>query len=516
MLWKTRKKTAPDAPTTPTDQAAASPPTNASPTASSTSAAPQVADAGASSAEPTATDVPPVVDPSATPGNPPAAGTPATPAAEETPADEDANETEFQQIKEDLHRQVISRIDLSFIGTMNDRELRNEIRRVSEQLLATEATHLTAEERERLVTEVIAETFGLGPLEALLKDPTISDIMINGASTVYVERKGKLSRTKVKFANDAHLIKIIQRIVSGVGRRIDETQPMCDARLADGSRVNAIIPPLAIDGPLVSIRRFGARPLQGEDLIRNDSITREMLDFMEAAVRSRLNVIVSGGTGSGKTTLLNMLSGFIPDDERVATIEDAAELRLQQSHVIRMETRPANVEGHGEVSARDLVKNALRMRPDRIIIGECRGGETFDMLQAMNTGHDGSLTTIHANSPRDAMIRLEMMVGMAGFDLPMWTIRRQIASAVHVVIQAVRLTGGLRKIVKISEVTGMEGEVITMHDLFVFKQTGLDANRKAQGYYCATGVRPFSLERMEATGNPLPVQMFEQRILTPR
>jgi pilus assembly protein CpaF len=427
--------------------------------------------------------------------------------------EDDSRERELQQIKEDIHRQVIARIDLSFIGTMNDRELRLEVRRIAEQVLEQEGGRLTPEDRERLLEDVIAETFGLGPLEMLLKDPTISDIMINGSSTVYVERKGKLSRTKVKFANDAHLVKIIQRIVGGVGRRIDETQPMCDARLADGSRVNAIIPPLALDGPLVSIRRFGSKPLLGEDLIRFDSITRDMLDYLRAAVRARLNIIVSGGTGSGKTTLLNMLSGFIPSDERVATIEDAAELRLQQDHVIRMETRPANVEGHGEVSSRDLLKNALRMRPDRIIIGECRGGEAFDMLQAMNTGHDGSLTTIHANTPRDAVMRLEMMIGMAGFDLPMWTIRRQIASAVNVVVQATRLSGGLRKITRIAEITGMEGEVVTMHDLFMFHQTGLDAQRRAQGYFSATGVRPFFSERLESTGNALPMQAFEQRIL---
>lgn len=428
--------------------------------------------------------------------------------------EDDALEREFQQIKEDIHRQVIGRIDLSFIGTMNDRELRLEVRRIAEQVLEQEGGALSPEARARLLEDVIAETFGLGPLEMLLKDPTISDIMINGSSTVYVERKGKLSRTKVKFANDAHLVKIIQRIVGGVGRRIDETQPMCDARLADGSRVNAIIPPLALDGPLVSIRRFGAKPLLGEDLIRNDSITRDMLDYLRAAVRARLNIVVSGGTGSGKTTLLNMLSGFIPSDERVATIEDAAELRLQQEHVIRMETRPANVEGHGEVSSRDLVRNALRMRPDRIIIGECRGSEAFDMLQAMNTGHDGSLTTVHANTPRDAVMRLEMMVGMAGFELPMWTIRRQIASAVNVVVQAARLSGGLRKITRIAEITGMEGEVLTMHDLFVFHQTGLDAQRRAQGYFSATGVRPFFSERLESTGNGLPMQAFEQRILS--
>lgn len=514
MIWKIRKKTGGDV--TPASEA----PTLSSKLAGDSQIAPRQFEtvSPTENAKPvTGTgDAPPPQSPPATPPPTPPAPQPTASSEGAHDPDEDQRETEFQQIKEDLHRQVISRIDLSFIGTMNDRELRNEIRRVSEQVLAQQATRLSAEDRERLLSEVIAETFGLGPLEALLKDPTVSDIMINGASTVYVERKGKIQRTKVKFANDAHLIKIIQRIVSGVGRRIDETQPMCDARLADGSRVNAIIPPLAIDGPLVSIRRFGSKPLQGEDLIRNDSITREMLDFMSAAVKSRLNIVVSGGTGSGKTTLLNMLSSYIPDDERVATIEDAAELRLQQSHVIRMETRPANVEGNGEVSARDLVKNALRMRPDRIVIGECRGGEALDMLQAMNTGHDGSLTTMHANTPRDALTRLEMMVGMSGFELPMWTIRRQIASAVHLIIQAVRLTGGLRKIVRISEVTGMEGDVITMHDLFIFKQTGLDSQRRAAGYFATTGVRPQALERMEATGNDLPASMFEQRILTAR
>ncbi|MFO0902869.1 MAG: CpaF family protein [Pirellulales bacterium] len=510
MLWKTRKKSAEsETPSAPASNVALDAPVAA--------VSAEVAGPSTNSGAPLAAESTSLVAAEAVPAIVAAAPEPApapAPTVVEVHVDEDQTELEFQQIKEDIHRQVISRIDLSFIGTMNDRELRNEVRRVAEQVLAKESSALTAEDRERLLSEVIAETFGLGPLEPLLKDPTVSDIMINGSSTVYVERRGKLQRTKVKFANDAHLLKIIQRIVNGVGRRIDETQPMCDARLQDGSRVNAIIPPLAIDGPLVSIRRFGSKPLQGDDLIRNESITREMLDFLEAAVKGRLNIIVSGGTGSGKTTLLNMLSGFIPDDERVATIEDAAELRLQQNHVIRMETRPANVEGHGEVSARDLVKNALRMRPDRIIIGECRGGETFDMLQAMNTGHDGSLTTIHANSPRDAMMRLEMMVGMSGFDLPMWTIRRQIASAVHLVVQAVRLTGGLRKIVRISEVTGMEGEVITMHDLFLYKQTGLDANRRAQGYFATSGVRPHSLERLEATGNSLPVSMFEQRILS--
>jgi len=494
MIWKTRKR-------------AESPPSTSQGAGSGSATAVALSPARAMAAE----GETPTAAPSLVAEGAPNAECETLVAPEQDP--DDSQEREFQQVKEDIHRQVIGRIDLSFIGTMNDRELRLEVRRIAEQVLEQEGGRLTPEDRERLLEDVIAETFGLGPLEMLLKDTTISDIMINGSSTVYVERKGKLSRTKVKFANDAHLVKIIQRIVGGVGRRIDETQPMCDARLADGSRVNAIIPPLALDGPLVSIRRFGAKPLQGEDLIRNDSITREMLDYLRAAVRARLNIVVSGGTGSGKTTLLNMLSSFIPSDERVATIEDAAELRLQQDHVIRMETRPANVEGQGEVTSRDLLRNALRMRPDRIIIGECRGSEAFDMLQAMNTGHDGSLTTIHANTPRDAVIRLEMMVGMAGFELPMWTIRRQIASAVNVVVQAARLSGGLRKITRIAEITGMEGEVLTMHDLFVFHQTGLDSQRRAQGYFSATGVRPYFAERLESTGNGLPMQAFEQRLL---
>lgn len=432
-------------------------------------------------------------------------------AAEEA---EDSREYEFQQIKDEVHQQVIGKIDLSQIGTMADADLRFEIRRAAEQILAERADLLNIEERERLVNEIIDETFGLGPLEPLLRDMTISDILINGSQNVYIERRGRLEETKIKFANDAHLLKIIQRIVSGVGRRIDETSPMVDARLSDGSRVNAIIPPLALDGPLVSIRRFGAAPLQAKDLLNNGSLVEDMLRFLAACVEGRLNILISGGTGSGKTTLLNILSRNIPSDERVATIEDAAELQLQQSHVIRMETRPSNIEGSGEVSTRDLVRNALRMRPDRIIVGECRGPEALDMLQAMNTGHDGSLTTVHANSPRDAMMRLEMMVGMAGVDIPIWTIRRQIASAIDLVIQIVRLSGGLRKIVRISEITGMEGEVMTMHDIFTYKQTGLDEQRRAQGYFSTTGVRPTRLEQLESVGCGLPPEMFEQRVLT--
>jgi pilus assembly protein CpaF len=422
-------------------------------------------------------------------------------------------ELQLQQIKSELHQKVIGTIDLSRVGTMAESELQIEIRRSAEQMLRDRRDMLTAQEKEQLVTEVIDETFGLGPLEPLLKDPAISDIMINGPDTVYIERNGRLEMTRVKFANNDHLLKIIQRIVSAVGRRIDETSPMVDARLADGSRVNAIIPPLALDGPLVSIRRFGTRPLGVHDLLQNDSIMPEMLTFLSACVRGGLNVIISGGTGSGKTTLLNVLSSFIPHDERVATIEDAAELQLQQPHVIRMETRPANIEGAGEVTTRDLVRNALRMRPDRIVVGECRGPEALDMLQAMNTGHDGSLTTIHANTPRDAISRLEMMVEMAGFDVPVTTIRKQIASAVDIVVQAVRLTGGGRKIVKISEVTGMEGDVLTMHDIFVFKQTGLDEHRRAQGFFSTTGLRPHALDQLTSVGCPLPLEMFEERIL---
>jgi pilus assembly protein CpaF len=346
-----------------------------------------------------------------------------------------------------------------------------------------------------------------------MHDPLVTDILINGPKTIYVERNGRLERSAVVFNDDNHLLQIIQRIAGRIGRRVDETSPMVDARLADGSRVNAVIPPLALDGALVSIRRFGDRPLQIEDLVARKAVMREMVDFLAACIIARVNIVISGGTGSGKTTLLNGLSRFIPDDERVATIEDAAELRLQQPHVVRMETRVANIEGSGEVTTRDLVRNTLRMRPDRIIIGECRGPEALDMLQAMNTGHDGSLTTIHANDTRDALSRLEMMVGMAGFDMPMWIIRRQIASAVQIVVQVARLTGGVRKVVKISEITGMEGEVMSMHDLFTFKQTGVDDKRVAQGYFSATGIRPKCLERLEVSGVGLPYEMFERRVL---
>jgi pilus assembly protein CpaF len=422
-------------------------------------------------------------------------------------------EDRFLHYKQELHQQLIASMDLSKIGTMSEEDLRLEVRRAAEELCRLSSDLLSLSERERLVNEVLDETFGLGPLEPLMRDPSITDILINGPKTVYVERNGQLERSVVAFNDERHLLQIVQRIVGRIGRRVDETTPMVDARLPDGSRVNAIIPPLALDGTLLSIRRFGARPLLVADLVTKKSITPEMVQFVSACSKARINMIISGGTGSGKTTLLNALSAFIPPQERVATIEDAAELRLQQPHIARMETRPPNIEGTGEVTTRDLVRNALRMRPDRIIVGECRGAEALDMLQAMNTGHDGSLTTIHANDTRDALSRLEMMIGMAGFDLPIWIIRRQIASAIQIVVQVARLPGGPRKVVKISEITGMEGDVISMHDLFAFKQTGVDDAGVAQGYFHATGIRPKVLEKLEAAGVRLPLELFERRII---
>jgi pilus assembly protein CpaF len=425
-----------------------------------------------------------------------------------------SNDERMLRVKKGLHEKLISEMDLSAIASMDQDELRDEVRKGAEQLCRQSNDLLSFAERERLIGEVLDETFGIGPLEPLMRDPTVSDILVNGPKCVYVERRGRLSRSDVVFNDEKHLIEIVRRIVGRVGRRIDETTPLCDARMPDGSRVNAVIPPLALDGTLLSIRRSSKNPLQFKDLVEKKAMTTEMVDFLAAATRARVNMIVSGGTGSGKTTLMNALSSFIPDDERVATIEDAAELRLQQSHVVRMETRPANLEGNGAILTRDLVKNALRMRPDRIIVGECRGGETLDMLQAMNTGHDGSMTTIHANDTRDAIGRIEMMVGMAGFDLPIWIIRRQIASAVQIIVQAARLSGGARKLIKISEIVGMEEDVVSMQDLFVFKQTGVDEDRVAQGYFYCTGIRPKCLDLFEASGVKLPPEMFERRILS--
>ena len=420
----------------------------------------------------------------------------------------------LQSLKHELHQQIIESIDISRIGSMSEEDLRKEIRSAAEDLSRRNSGLLNLSERERLVNEVVDETFGLGPLEPLMHDPTVSDILINGPKTVYVEKNGRLELSDVRFSNEKHLLQIIQKIVGRVGRRVDESSPMVDARLEDGSRFNAIISPLALDGSLVSIRRFPANPMMAADLIARHSIAPQMVEFLAACVKARCNILISGGTGSGKTTLLNILSGYISGTERIATIEDAAELRLQQAHVVRMETRPANIEGNGEVTSRDLLRNAMRMRPDRIVIGESRGPEALDMLQAMNTGHEGSMTTLHANDSREALSRLEMMVGMAGFDLPIWIIRRQIASAVEIVVQSSRLAGGVRKITQISEITGMEGEIISMHDVFKFKQTGLDENGAAVGDFYATGVRPHCLEKLEASGIQLPFDMFEHSQLS--
>src|SRR6202453_907338 len=378
----------------------------------------------------------------------------------------------FEELKRLIHGKLVDKLDLSRVSDLEGETLRREIRLVVERLCDTENPLLNRMERERLIDEVLDETFGFGPLEVLLKDPTISDILINGPQKIYVERRGKMEKTEVKFRDNEHLLQIIDRIVSKVGRRVDETSPMVDARLPDGSRVNAVIPPIALDGPSLSIRRFGANPLKLEDLLNYKAFTPEMAMLMEACIKARLNILISGGTGCGKTTLLNTLSSFIPSDERVVTIEDAAELQLQQDHVVRLETRPPNIEGKGAVQTRDLVKNALRMRPERIIIGECRGGESLAMLQAMNTGHSGSMTTLHANQPRDAQARLETMIMMAGMELPIKAMRQQISSAVDMIVQANRLQGGPRKLTTITEVMNMEQDVIIMQDIFRYKQLG--------------------------------------------
>src|SRR5271156_4519430 len=426
--------------------------------------------------------------------------------------DRQANKS-FEELKRLIHTKLVDKLDLSRVSDLAGDTLRREIRLVVERLCDTENPLLNRMERERLIDEVLDETLGFGPLEALLKDPTISDILINGPHNIFVERRGKLEKTEIKFRDNDHLLQIIDRIVSKIGRRGGETSPMGDARLPDGSRVNAIIPPLALDGPTGSIRRFGANPLKLEDLLNYKAFTPEMAMLMEACIKARLNVLISGGTGCGKTTLLNTLSSFIPTDERVVTIEDAAELQLQQDHIVRLETRPPNIEGKGAITTRDLVRNALRMRPERIIIGECRGGESLDMLQAMNTGNSGSMTTLHANTPRDAQARLETMVMMAGMELPIKAMRQQIASAVDVIIQANRLQGGPRKITAISEVMGMEGDIIIMQEIFRFKQLGIDQNGRSYGQFEATGVRPAFIPRLEASGIKLPTNLFQERVL---
>jgi pilus assembly protein CpaF len=425
----------------------------------------------------------------------------------------DSKENNFEELKQRIHNKLVDKLDLSRVGELEGDTLRREIRLVVEHLCDSEDTLLNRSERDRLVSEVLDETFGLGPLEMLLKDPTVSDILINGPKNVYIERRGKMEKTSVMFRDNNHLMQIIDRIISKVGRRVDETCPMVDARMADGSRFNAIIPPLALDGASVSIRRFGANPLKLEDLLNYKAFTPEMVMLLEGAIKARLNIIISGGTGSGKTTLLNTLSSFIPNHDRIVTIEDAAELQLQQDHVVRLETRPPNIEGKGAITATDLVRNALRMRPERIIIGECRGPETLDMLQAMNTGHEGSMTTLHANTPRDALARMETMIMMAGFELPLKAMRTQVASAVDLIVQASRLQGGPRKITYITEVVGMEQDTVVMQDIYKFQKEGVDESGRAYGKFLATGIRPTFMQRLEAAGVRLPASAFRERVM---
>jgi pilus assembly protein CpaF len=418
-------------------------------------------------------------------------------------------DAEYRELKTSLHTKVLNEVDLESLNRLNEDVGREQVSQIVRDLLQREKTPLAQAEREKLVREIIDELFGYGPIQPLLDDPTVADILVNGSGIVYVERRGMLERTDVRFNNDQHLMRIIERIVSRVGRRVDESSPMVDARLPDGSRVNAIIPPLALDGPTLSIRRFGRDPLTAADLLSNKSITSPMLELLKATVQGKLNILISGGTGAGKTTLLNVLSAFIPEQERIITIEDAAELQLKQEHVVRLETRPPNIEGKGAVKQRQLVINTLRMRPDRIVVGEVRGEEALDMLQAMNTGHEGSMTTIHANSPRDALSRLETMVAMANLNLPDKAIRQQISSAINLVVQIARLSDGSRRIVSISEITGMEGPVVTMQDLFIFERQGFDANNRVRGRFRPTGIRPRFGEKLLGAGIRLPMDMFD-------
>ncbi|RQV05001.1 CpaF family protein [Burkholderia cenocepacia] len=438
--------------------------------------------------------------------------------AQPLPASEAAGPTHssvrdaYQKLRRDIHLAVLERVELERLSRLHQDQIRMEIGALIARILDEQRLPANDIERRQLAIDVYDEMFGFGPLEALLRDPGISDILVNTYRQVYVERCGQLELTDVTFYDDAHLMKVIEKIVSRVGRRIDESSPMVDARLPDGSRVNAIIPPSAIDGPLMSIRRFAVNPLKMDDLVRYHSLTPPMAELLDALSRAKVNVLVSGGTGSGKTTLLNILSGFIPRNERIVTIEDAAELQLQQPHVLRLETRPPNIEGKGEITQRTLVRNALRMRPDRIILGEVRGAEALDMLNAMNTGHEGSLATIHANTPRDALTRLENMVSVSGLTLPPKTMRQQIASAISVVVQAARLTDGKRKIISIQELTGMEGDIINMQEIFMFKRTGVDRDGAVRGHFCATGVRPKFAERLQAFGINLPDSLYDPSV----
>ena len=415
----------------------------------------------------------------------------------------------YQDLKSSVHRDLLNKVDLERVATVRDERTRAQALTVIQELVANLQTPMSGRERERLSLEVLDEVFGLGPLEPLLQDPSIADILVNGHKLVYVERAGMLEETNIRFKDDAHLMHIIDKIVSAVGRRVDESSPMVDARLADGSRINVVIPPLAIDGPHLSIRRFGHIPIAEDDLLANETLTPQMLELLRGAVRSRLNIVISGGTGAGKTTMLNVLSGYIPDNERIVTIEDSAELQLKQRHVVRLECRPANVEGTGAVKQRQLVINSLRMRPNRIIVGEVRGEEALDMLQAMNTGHDGSLTTIHANSPRDAIARMETMALMANLNLPEKAVRRQIAAAVAIVIQVSRFSDGTRRMTHFSEITGMEDDVVSMQDVFVFEKQGVSPNGRVLGAFTATGIRPKFAEKLKASGIAVPAALFE-------
>jgi pilus assembly protein CpaF len=419
---------------------------------------------------------------------------------------------EYQQVKADLHRKILDRLDLEKLGRTPSAAAREEVLVLIRNTVNSEAVPLSFAERERLAREILDEIFGLGPLEPLLKDPTVSDILVNRYNKVYVERAGKLEPTGLSFKDDAHLMQIIDRIVSRVGRRVDESSPMVDARLADGSRVNAIIPPLAIDGPCLSIRRFGRDPVTARTMLDNKTLTEPMLELLSAMVKGRLNFLISGGTGAGKTTLLNVLSSYIPNTDRIVTIEDAAELQMHQEHVVRLETRPPNIEGKGAVRQRQLVINSLRMRPDRIVVGEVRGEEAFDMLQAMNTGHEGSMTTVHANTQRDALARIENMCSMANLNIPERAMRQQISSAIHAVVQIARLSDGTRKVMTISEVTGMEGDVICMQDIFVFERVGIDENGRVRGAFRASGIRPKFADRLATAGCRLRPAIFDSRM----
>ena len=419
-----------------------------------------------------------------------------------------ATRTDFGAVKSAIHRRLIQKLNLDRLTEINRDDVRREVGQILEALVVGESTPMNLQERERLAQEVLDEVFGLGPLEPLLRDPTISDILVNNYKSVYIERRGLLELTGIEFRDDAHLLGIIDRIVTAIGRRIDESSPMVDARLADGSRVNAIIPPLALDGPCLSIRRFAHERLGADDLVINNTLTQPMLELLQGCVKARLNILISGGTGAGKTTLLNVLSSYISNRERIVTIEDAAELQLHQDHVVRLETRRPNIEGKGAIQQRQLVMNSLRMRPDRIVVGEVRGEEALDMLQAMNTGHDGSLTTVHANSPRDALARLDTMVAMANLNIPSVAVRHQIASAISVVVQVARLSDGTRKVTSVSEITGMEGEIITMQEIFAFKKRGISETGEVLGEFAPTGIRPKFTEQLALAGITLPATMF--------